>query len=186
MNFDSKKICKATTNDGTGIRIGEVRFSFPRLFEQNEYGRYTMLALISKDNTEAVSLFKKATEAAAKNGAAKFWSGKVPPMLKLPLRDGDEEHPDDPAFKNCYFFNCWNKYKPKVCVWDEDLEMRVEANEEDIYPGCYGIITVQLFPFNTNGNRGVGVSLSNVMKTRDGERLAGSLPSLDDSFGDLG
>ena len=186
MSFDQKKICKATTNDGTGIRIGEVRFSFPKLFEKDPTTeKYSLCVLVSKDNTDAVGLIQKATEAAAKIGAAKYWSGKIPPTLKKPLRDGDLEHPDDEAFKNMWFFNCSNKYQPKVGAWDDDLGARVEATEEDLYPGSYGVVTCQFFPYNQQGNRGVGVSLGNVLKTREGERLAGSRQSLDDSFGDL-
>jgi hypothetical protein len=186
MSLNANSFCKATTNDGTGIRIGEVRFSYPKLFKADpESGKYSLCVLISKDNTKAIDLIKKATQAAAQNGAQKFWSGKIPPTLKKPLRDGDEEHPDDPAFANCYFFNCSNQYPPKVGMYDDDLGARVEATELDVYAGSYGLVTVQFYPFNTNGNRGVGASLGNVLKTRDGDRLAGSSESLDDSFGDL-
>ena len=186
MSFDSKKVCKATTKDGTGLRLGEVRFSYPKLFTKDPTSeKYSLCVLIDKDNDDAISLIESATQAAAKIGAAKFWNSKIPPTLKKPLRDGDLEHPDDPAYKNTWFFNCSNKYAPKVGMWDDDLGARVEATEEDVYPGCYGIVTVQLFPYNQQGNRGVGVSLGNVLKTRDGERLAGSAQSLDDSFGDL-
>ena len=46
-----------------------------------------------------------AIEEAKQSGVSK-WNGKIPANLKTPLRDGDEERPDDPAYANSYFFNC--------------------------------------------------------------------------------
>ena len=43
-----------------------------------------------------------AIEAAKKDGMSKF-GGKIPANLKTPLRDGDIDRPDDPAYENSYF-----------------------------------------------------------------------------------
>ena len=176
---------KVTNNDGTSLRIGEVRFSYPKFFEPDpESGKYSCCIIIDKGNTEAIGLINKAIAAAAKKGAEKFWSGKIPANLKKPLRDGDEEKTDDEAYFNSYFFNCSNKYAPQVVVKTADLGL-VAADEREVYPGCYGAVTVSFFPYNNNGNRGVGVSLGNVIKLRDGERLAGTAESAEASFADL-
>jgi hypothetical protein len=45
-----------------------------------------------------------AIEAAKKDGMSKF-GGKIPANLKTPLRDGDIDRPDDPAYENSYFIN---------------------------------------------------------------------------------
>jgi hypothetical protein len=37
----------------------------------------------------------------------------------------------------------------------------------------YGRVTVRFYGYNTAGKRGVGCGLGNVLKTRDGEALAG-------------
>lgn len=84
------------------------------------------------------------------------------------------------------FFNCSNTRKPHVCVLDEDLGAVVETTDiDDFYSGCYGALTAEFYPYNKNGNRGVAVSLGNVIKTRDGDRLSGASESADSSFGDL-
>ena len=44
----------------------------------------------------------------------------------------------------------------------------------DVYSGMYARVTVNFFPYDASGNRGVGCGLGNVCKTRDGEPL-GSL-----------
>ena len=53
----------------------------------------------------------------------------------------------------------------------------------DLYSGCYGRISVGLYPFSKSGNDGVGIGLNNVQKLREGERLAGGTTA-DEDFGD--
>lgn len=177
----------ANLNKKTGEtegRIGEVRFSYPHLFEVNANEKYSCCILVDKSNKEAIKMIEDFTRAAAEKGAAKFWSGKIPANLKKPLRDGDVDHPDDPAFENQMFLNASNKYKPDVVARDEFGIVHL-SDPADLYPGCYGAVTLAFFPYNNNGNRGVGVSLGNVIKLRDGERLAGTAESAESSFADL-
>ena len=169
----------------TGVRIGEVRFSYARVFEPNENGKYSCCILIDKSNKEAIKLVNEAVEAAVQKGIGKCWNSKTAPVnLKKPLRDGDEEHPDDDTFKNQMFLNASNSYQPKVAVMD-DIAVVTTTDPADFYSGCYGAVVLEFFPYNNQGNRGVGASLGNVIKLRDGERLAGTAESADSSFGDL-
>ena len=176
------------SDDGTSIRIGEVRFSFAKVFtpvknEETGKEKYSCSIVISKDNTEALTLVNNAIAAAAKIGAEKYWSGKVPPTLKKPLRDGDNDRPDDEAYENSMFLNASNPHKPGVQVLEDGI--RFDANEEDFYSGCYGAAVLSFYPYDKKGNRGVAVSLGNLIKLRDGERLSGGGESADSSFSDL-
>ena len=185
MNLNLKK-----SNDGTVVRVGEVRFSYARVFEpyappdSNQKPKYSVCVLIPKTNTEAVSLINNGIAAAAKNGADKYWSGKIPANLKKPLRDGDEEHPDDPEYAGMWFLNARNERKPGVQVFEDGLRYDTEDPDE-FYSGCWGGVVLTLYSYNAPGNKGVGVSLGNLIKTRDDTRLSGSRESSDDSWGDL-
>lgn len=173
----------------TAIRLGEVRFSYCNVFSKRinpdgTQGKYSVCVIIPKTNTEAVALFKQAFENAKANGKTTKWGGKVPAKVQLPLHDGDEERPDDPNFANAWYFNCSSNNAPGLRVKDE-LGSVVEAlDESDIYSGCYGAVTVNLFPYASNGNSGVGVGLNNLIKLRDGEKLSGGR-SADSDFSDL-
>ena len=57
-------------------------------------------------------------------------------------------------------------------------------DNDDFYSGCYGSASINFFPYNTKGNKGVAAGLNNVIKTRDGERLAGGKTAEED-FADL-
>lgn len=172
----------------TAIRIGEVRFSFPRVFtpaavDDNSTKKYSCSILISKDNKEALKLIDAAVDAAARKGAEKFWSGKIPANIHKPLRDGDFDREDDPAYAGMMFLNASNTRKPGVQVLEDG--MRFDATEDDFYPGCYGAVTLDFYPYDKKGNRGVAVSLNNLIKLRDGDRLAGGGESADSAFSDL-
>ena len=67
----------------------------------------------------------------------------------------------------------------------EDGVVSDALDDEDFYSGCYGAVTLDFFPYESSGNKGVGAGLNNVIKTRDGDRLSGGR-SADEDFADLG
>ena len=172
----------------TNVRLGLVRFSFPyvfqkRLNEKGEPDKYSLCVIIPKSDTDTVKLLNEAVEAAKLKGKAEKWGGKIPAKVKSPLRDGDIDREDDPAFKGCWFFNCSSKQAPGVRVREDGIVTEA-LDESEFYAGCYGAVTVNAFPYNSNGNIGVGIGLNNVIKLEDGERLAGGR-SADEDFSDL-
>ena len=176
------------TISDTSIRLGPVRFSYvnvfaPRRNPDGTAGKYSVCVIIPKTDKEAYKLFEDAYKNAAQLGKSNKWNGRIPAKVTLPLHDGDEERPDDEAFKGCWYFNCSSNNKPGVRV--REAGMIAEAlDAEDFYSGCYGAVTVNLFPYSSNGNVGVGVGLNNVIKTEDGEKLSGGR-SAEADFGDL-
>ena len=71
--------------------------------------KYSVSLIIPKSDTKTIAKIEAAIEAAYKEGEAKLkGNGKSVPALsviKTPLRDGDMERPDDPAYANAYFVN---------------------------------------------------------------------------------
>ena len=117
---------------------------------------------------------RAAIEAASQSGAA-LWGGKVPAGLKSPLRDGDTDR-DAPEYKGHYFINANSKLKPGVV----DAAVNPILDQSEIYSGCYGRVSLNFFPYNANGNRGIGAGLQNVQKLADGEPLSGRSRAEDD------
>ena len=178
-------------NVTTKCRIGEVRLSYVHIFQPEataEGGekKYSVSLIIPKTNKALLNEIKVAIEAAKQAGVAKF-GGKLPANLKTPLRDGDQERPDDDAYAGCYFINASSRTKPGVVkrmkVNGQTVMVEV-TNEEDVYSGCYGFASVNFFAFNTSGNKGIAAGLNNVLKTRDGEYLGGRASAQTD-FGDI-
>jgi hypothetical protein len=160
-------------------------FSYANVFEpkgiQGSEPKYSVAVLIPKSDTKTIKACEAAIDAALEEGKSKKFSGKLPPKatLKLPLRDGDEERPDDEAYQGMMFFNASSKSKPGVV--DGDLNPILDA--EEFYSGCVGRASVNFYAFNTNGNKGVAVGLNNIQKIEDGERLSGG-SSAEEDFGE--
>lgn len=148
------------------------RFSFLHCWEPDSVNgsepKYSVSAIIPKSDTATVNGIKAAIEVAKKESASK-WGGKIPPNLKLPLRDGDIDRPEDEAYAGCYFLNANSRQAPQV------VDSRVEpiVDQSEVYSGCYGKISVNFYGYNTNGNRGIAAGLGNIQKLKDGESLGG-------------
>ena len=167
-------------NNSTKVRIGECRLSYVHLFQPEAVAeggekKYSVSIIIPKSNTKLVAEIKAAIEAAAQAGLAKF-GGKRPANLKTPLRDGDLERADDESYADAWFINATSKGKPgvvKVMSVQGEKKLVEVTNEEEVYSGCYGYVSVNFFAFNNAGNKGIAAGLNNVLKTKDGAFLGG-------------
>lgn len=171
----------------TEVRIGEVRFSYVNVFspKPTEGGKekYSVAILIPKTLTAVVNAINTAVENAKEKGKKEKWGGKVPFNCKTPLRDGDLERPDDPAYAGMWFMNASSTKAPGVRVLEAGAVVDA-LSDSDFYSGCWGACTINFFPYDTSGNKGIGVGLNNVIKTRDDEHFAGGR-SADADFADL-
>ena len=163
----------------TKVMTDKVRASFVHLFEPQSVNgsepKYSCSFIIPKSDTETIGKIKAATEEARQEGVPK-WGGKIPPNLKLPLRDGDVDRPDDPNYEGCYFINASGKEKPGVV----DRRRVPITDPLTVYSGCYVRASLNIYPFNTNGNRGIAAGLNNVQLWCDGEPLNGRVRAEDE------
>lgn len=135
--------------------------------------KYSISLIIPKDDTATVNKINAAIQAAYEEGQSKLkGNGKsVPPLsaIKTPLRDGDIERPDDPAYAGCYFVNANSASKPGVV--DADRQPIIERSE--VYSGVYGRASINFYSYNVNGSKGIACGLNNLQKIKDGEPLGG-------------
>ena len=137
--------------------------------------KYSVSAIIPKSDTKTINAIKAAVEQAKKDSISK-WGGKIPANLKLPLRDGDIDRPEDEAYANSYFFNANSRQAPQVV----DSHVQPILDQSEVYSGCYGKISVTFYGYNSNGNRGIAAGLGNIQKLRDGESLGGRTTAAED------
>ena len=165
----------------TKVITGIVRLSFANIWEAKSINggapKFSASLIISKSDTKTIEAIEKAIDAAIEDGKGKF-GGKTPSKaaLKLPLRDGDAERPDDEAYANSYFINANSNTPPQVV--DKYVQPILERSE--IYSGVYGRASINFYAFNSNGNKGIACSLNNLQKIRDGEPLGGKSTAEDD------
>lgn len=170
----------------TKVVTGKVRFSYAnifksRSFDTNQEEKFSLCVLIPKSDKATLKKIQNAIDAAKEIGKQK-WGGKVPGNLKTPLRDGDVERADEAEeYTGVYFLNASSKIKPGIV--DSNLNEILEPTE--VYSGCYGRVSLNFYPFNSNGNKGIAVGLQNVQKLADGEPLGLARASAENDFGDF-
>lgn len=160
------------------------RFSYVNAWEAKSVNggtpKFSVSLIVPKDDLVTVNKIKAAIQAAYEEGESKLkGTGKtVPPLaaLKTPLRDGDLERPDDPAYADSYFINANSSTAPGIV--DADCNPIIDRSE--IYSGVYGRASINLYAFNSNGNKGIACGLNNLQKLRDGEPLGGKSRAEDD------
>jgi hypothetical protein len=149
------------------------KISFANIWEPKSVNgsapKYSVSCVIPKSDTESIEKIRKAIAAAKEDGKVRKWAGKIPANLKEPLRDGDIDRPDDEGYANSYFINANSKDAPQIV----DRQVNPIMDPMEVYSGCICNVSINFYPFNANGNRGVAAGLGNIQKVEDGERLSG-------------
>lgn len=165
---------------------GEVRFSYLNVFTPKAIDggdeKYGVSVLISKKDKKTIKQVEDAIAAAFEAGKAKLGlkaDAKMPKNLKQPLRDGDDERPDDANYEGVMFFNANNKKQPGIV----NAKRQQILSEQEVYSGCYGKVNVTFYAFNVGSSKGIACALNHVQKLRDGEALDGRV-SIEDAFED--
>ena len=173
-------------NDALKVLTGEVRLSYvnvinPRAPQQGGEPKYSVTLLIPKSDVATKADIDQSMQAAAQDAVAKVWNGVRPPQLRVPIYDGDGVRPSGEPFgeecKGCWVITASTKLKPQVVGMDN---ISVDLMPSDIYSGMYARVTIRFFGYSNSGNKGVGCGLGNIMKTRDGEPLAGNASAASD------
>lgn len=155
----------------------DTRWSYANVWEPKSINggtpKYSVSLIIPKSDKATIQKIKAAIEAAYKEGETKLkGNGKSIPSLgslKTPLRDGDIDRPDDPAYENAYFINANSNTAPGIV----DSACNPVLDRSQVYSGVYGRASITFYAFNSNGNRGIACGLQNLQLIREGEPLGG-------------
>lgn len=178
----------------TKVITGKVRLSYVHLFEPYGDGddkKFSVVALIPKTDKATIRDILAAQKAALADGMQKQKFGSlttaekraiaaetIPDSFTNTLRDGDEEADleRNPEYAGHMFMNVSARTKPGIV--DRALEPIVDSTE--VYSGCYARLSINAFPFNTQGNKGISFGLNHVQKVADGDFLGGRSRAEDD------
>lgn len=151
----------------------EFRVSFPALFKPKVFkgqeaseAKFGITMLFNKK--QDLTALKKAALAA---GTEKWGADRSKwPKFRYPtFRDGDDEKGDTEGYENTIFVSAKSKNQPGIV----GPNLQPILNERDIYAGCFARAEVIAYAYDQAGNKGIGFSLQNVQKLREGDPLSG-------------
>ena len=164
------------------VITGKVRLSFTKnVFTPDEKGSYSIMLLIDKKDKETLAAINGTVEKfKADPKAVSIWGSKFLASFKSPLRDGDTERDTEkyPEYKGHYFVNANTYNKPSVV----DSKMNDIIDKSELYPGCFGRVSMIPAAFNVDGNKGIKFYLNNVQKLADGPAFGAGRSAVSDDF----
>lgn len=169
------------------LTTGKVRLSYCHLWQpytpQNGgEPKYSVTILIPKSDVNTLNALYAEMEAVKQTGVAQTWGGKLPPVVKIPLYDGDGVRPSGEAFgEECHghvVITASSKIQPQIV----DLNVQPILAQSEVYSGMFARVSISFFSYAQNGNKGIGCGLNCIQKVADGEPLAGGV-SAEEAFG---
>lgn len=177
-------------NDAQKVLTPEVRLSYcnlvtPRKINENdpnEKAKYSVTLLIPKTETAVIADINASIQAAEQASISTLWGGFRPQYDPI-IHDGDGVKKDGTPYgdecRGCWVLNASTTTKPQVV---HQSNINTELAPQDIYSGMYARVTIRFYGYN-NKSKGIACGLGNVMKTRDGEPLAGGSTAAQDFAG---
>lgn len=154
----------------TSVILKNVRLSYlyawkPRKNDKGEESFQASL-ILPKDHPQVSEVQKAiADEIKAKWPEPK----KRPSGLHNPLRDGDKDRENDPAYANAYFINSnAKKDRPPKLI---DAQLQDVPDNGFWGSGDYANVKIDLYPFERPENKGIGVGLITIQFKKKGEPL---------------
>lgn len=173
-----------TTPSLTKVVTGRVRLSYVHVWEPWSSGgddneaKYSVALLIPKTDKTTINALRKAQAAALEQGKDSKFGGKVPKVWADTIHDGDEEADleKNPEYEGHWYMSVSSKTKPGIV--DQNVQPILDSTE--VYSGCFARVSLNAFPYNTKGKKGVSFGLNHVQKLADGDFLGGRSKAEDD------
>lgn len=155
--------------------------------DDSDEKKYSMNIVLPKDSAETKAFIKKLE--AAFNASMTEKLGKVYPKSVLkhyPIKDADVDTNQEgdilseknPEWEGCYVISASNKRKPGAI----DKSGNKLFTDDDLYSGAWYYATVNVYAWSGKTfGKGVSISLNNVLKDHDDDRLSGG-PSAESDF----
>ncbi len=150
------------------IKLQNVRICFPSLFHTSSFGgedtgKYDATLVLDKKEHGGII---KEIEAAIKELSKEKFKGKLPPVDKLCIKDGDDT--ERPEFEGAFTVKASTKKRPLVL--DREKQPLME-DDGTIYAGCYVNAIITLWPQDNQYGKRINAQLDGVQFCNNGEPL---------------
>ena len=157
------------------VTTGAAVLSYAHIFEPREDLNGNLkysCSLIFPKQSNTPGIIKRKMEEMLEDEDVKKVLGKGRNFTHPLLRDGDEERPEDTAYKGSFFMKAKSNPDHKPKLFNRDRSELVDP--EELYSGCWVQAVLTLFPYNKKGSKGISASLVALRKLKDGKPLSGT------------
>lgn len=159
---------KASSFEGQDPKYGVTALWYPEKFNDKDKKRWS--AMLKALDAASIEKFKKPRK-------------ELPSSFKKGIRNGKDKEEMDGYGEGCRFATLNSPSKPGVVDKNKEPIGPEHGNDDEIYPGCWCIATVNAFAYDKNGGKGVALGLQNIMKVKDADRFD-SRTDPEDDFSD--
>lgn len=169
------------------VRLSYVHIDEPYSQDGNSEPKYQITILLPKSEQACYADVMAAIQSAYQQGVQNKWKGAQPQLndRTTPIHDGDATRSSGEPYgeecRGCWVISAKSKNKPEA-VHISNVQSILPPGS--VKSGDYGRVTINFYPYDSNGNRGVACSLNNIMITREGEPL-GNRTSASSDFADF-
>lgn len=166
------------------------RLAYPYVFEADDKGKYRAVLLFAKENFNTNFLSEIVNEVKSELVATKFKNGLPATFRANPLKDGDIPNSvGNTPFAGYFYCNVGSNFAPGVVAsYPDPVRKKADGSPapmviedpKEIYGGVYARVQIHAYSYNFQGNCGIALSMDNIQKIKDGERLGGGKSGLDD------
>lgn len=178
----------------TQMNTRKVRFSYPNVFNPRAAGegqdpKYSMTALIPKTDSATKAAIEARMREVYEGAKHTHFKGLTYDEVQKPIHDGDGRKPKGGAYgeecKGQWVLSTSTKNKPGVVGPDRGPDGKYVActDATKVYAGCYGRVTVNFYPYNVSGNKGIAAGLNAVLTYGYGDPIDGRVRA-EDAFDD--
>lgn len=172
--------------DVTRFNTGKVRISYPHIFQKDQNGKYSLVALVPKTDTATVNKIEEACQQVYAENKNTVFKGLDYDEVSKPYHDGDGRKPKGGAYgpecKGMLVLSAKSSNKPVLV----DSNKQAVVDESELYPGTWGRVGVKIAAYNAQGNKGICCYLNGVLTYNRGERFGAgfSASEFDDEYDD--
>ena len=165
------------------VVIGPVRLSYCHLWEpkkfENSPEKYTVSLIIPKSEEKTIKKIQEAIALVKQDAVEKHGKGFVTSKgFRFPLKDGDEEMPEDSAYADSYYLNVSSNDQPKMI----DGRKKEITDKKEIYSGCYANVSLNAYFYKRDSSKGITFAINGLQKVADGEPLDGRTLNVEEDF----
>lgn len=147
------------------VRFVNINIIKPVSHSDTTYFEYSLVFTIQKNETETVKKLNDSFEEVIRLNS-KFLGNKFDKQKIKFMKDGDKLSNHE-YFKNTYYLKLSSRVKPELV--DKDINRILDLTE--LYDGCFGRVSMTLYPFKIEEEFGITCELNNIQKLKEGEKI---------------